>query len=87
MDKKPLMVSFQYQKAWHKNEDMNEDKWNIAISKAIYRDEINEEKSLSDALFASNMMLSLDVLIDIKHKAQTRVLVLFGQAQTLILSY
>jgi uncharacterized protein (DUF488 family) len=74
-------------KAWHKNEDMNKDKWNIAISKAIERDEINEEKSLSDALFASNMMLSLDVLIDIKHKAQTMFLVLFGQAQTLILSY
>ncbi len=71
-------------KAWHKNEDMNKDKWNIAISKAIERD---EEKSLSDALFASNMMLSLDVLIDIKHKAQTWVLVLIGQAQTLTLSY
>jgi hypothetical protein len=49
---------------------------------------IDEEKSLSDAtFFASDMMLSLDVLIDIKHKAQTGVLVLFGQAQTLILSY
>jgi hypothetical protein len=48
---------------------------------------IDEEKSLSDALFASNMMLSLDVFKDIKHKAQTGVLVLLGQAQTLILSY
>jgi hypothetical protein len=46
-----------------------------------------KKKGLSNALFAYNMMLSLDDLIDIKHKAQTGVLVLFGQAQTLILSY
>jgi len=46
-----------------------------------------KKKVLTDALFASKMMLSFDVLIDIKHKAQTRVLVLFGQAQTLILSH
>jgi hypothetical protein len=30
-----------------------------------------KKKGLSNALFAYNMMLSLDVLIDIKHKAQT----------------
>lgn len=63
----------------HSNFKSNWKRWNKC--------EIDEEKSLSNALFASKMMLSFDVLIDIKHKAQTGVLVLFGQAQTLILSY